>query len=296
VFSVLARVLLGSGLVEGADGYLYALAMPGDALALCRFTRDGAVSVLHRFEGWMVPTPGLLVGRDGHVYGLSVGDGTNKKGTFYRFISGGDFSILHHFGPEEYAGSHLIQHSDGAFYGVAPGGPFGLGTVFRMTSEGDYRVVHAFTEADGLRDPVGRLAEGNRGDLFGVAKSGDRRQSRTTVFKVSTNGSLSALHTFRPGAWVEELVRGSDGAFYGTGSAGSRYTSRIGQWIESLPGRIRRPEVGALWRVSESGEATLVCRIPDQSVLVGDDGIYYGVAPGGGAHDRGIIYRLDVPR
>src|SRR5260370_4900662 len=40
----------------------------------------------------------------------------------------------------------LIQVADGTFYGTTgAGGAFGLGTIFRMTTDGTVAVVHAFS-------------------------------------------------------------------------------------------------------------------------------------------------------
>lgn len=241
--------------------------MPGDALALCRFTRDGAVSVLHSFGTPQGPAPGLLVGRDGHVYGLSVGDGTNKSGTFYRFIPGGDFSILHHFGPEEYAGSHLIQHSDGAFYGAT-----WVGSVaFRVTTNGDFSVIARFRSG-----VCSTMVEAGDGNLYALI-AGDPFPF-LALCRLVPDGEGTVLHRFDYGELLPPLA--------------SAMTSRDGQ----VYGLTR----DTVYRLTADDQLATVHQFdpaqdrsrPRWGLTQHSDNAWYGVTEYGGEWGLGTVFRI----
>ncbi|MGE5345926.1 MAG: choice-of-anchor tandem repeat GloVer-containing protein, partial [Acidithiobacillales bacterium] len=83
------------------------------------------------------------------------------------------YTILHAFrvGPAN-PRTPLIQVTNGDFYGTtSSGGPFGFGTVFRISPTGTFTTLHAFIGTDGA-GPRAALVQGNDGDLYGTTYEG----------------------------------------------------------------------------------------------------------------------------
>src|SRR5207237_780501 len=109
------------------------------------------------------------------------------------------------------------------------GGTGGNGTVFKISSDGSLATLHNFGNVDGAypygnsngAHPLGGLVQGSDGFLYGTTSQGGTN-GNGTVFKMTSDGSLTTLHTFGPfpaydgRAPYARLVQGSDGNFYGT--------------------------------------------------------------------------------
>ena len=173
-----------------------------------------------------VPEATLVQGRDGALYGTTIGGGTNDlanggRGTVFRISTNGQFSTLVHLdyptGSNPQSG--LVQGSDGDFYGVTDyGGDWGVGVAYRMSPTGSYVPLCSFGWTNGVY-PHG-LTEGTDGWFYGTTIYGGlSADSLGTVFKVSTNGDLLTLASFQRtnGAHPQApLLRAADGNFYGT--------------------------------------------------------------------------------
>jgi uncharacterized repeat protein (TIGR03803 family) len=78
------------GLILGKDGNFYGNASRGGASGagtVFKITPTGALTTLYSFSGGLdgaVPTGDLVQGRDGSFYGVTVGGGTNDKGTVFK--------------------------------------------------------------------------------------------------------------------------------------------------------------------------------------------------------------------
>jgi uncharacterized repeat protein (TIGR03803 family) len=118
----------------------------------------------------------------------------------------------------------LAQGSDGNFYGttggVGPDGNNGIGTMFKISTNGSLITLHTlnYLTTDGSA-PNG-LVQGSDGNFYGTTFTGPTN-GNGTVFKITTNGALTTLHYFinssiDGGVPQATLVEGSDGAFYGT--------------------------------------------------------------------------------
>jgi len=174
-----------------------------------------------------------LILSGGTLYGTAGDGGTNGNGTVFAVTTNGSFSVLHTFtalvdftnsdGCTPHAGLIL---SGNILYGTTLyGGASGGGTVFAITTNGSFSVLHTFTagayddednytNSDGA-DPIGGLVLSG-GTLYGTANEGGTN-GNGTVFAVTTNGSFSVLHTFGEGPYDEDDSTNSDGANpYGT--------------------------------------------------------------------------------
>jgi len=141
-------------------------------------------------------------------------------------------TVLHTFSgsPSEGTGpeySRLVQGSDGNLYGTTNlGGSHGNGTVFEITSGGTLSVIYSFGSStnDGLQPHAG-LAIISTNSFYGTTENGGSG-SDGTIYKVTSSGSETLLHSFSSGDVAGThpyagLIVGSDGNFYGTTSAGA---------------------------------------------------------------------------
>jgi len=125
--------------------------------------------------------------------------------------------------------SGLVQGEDGYFYGTtAEGGANSFGTVFKIRNY-SLTTLYTFTGGTDGGQPYGGLAQGSDGYFYGTTELGGIGYSDNgygTVFRITTNGALTTLHSFTGDTWYggiyegsnpyAGLVQGSDGQFYGT--------------------------------------------------------------------------------
>jgi len=118
----------------------------------------------------------------------------------------------------------LVQGSDCFFYGTTfNGGTNGVGTVFKISSNGALTSLYSFTNGNEGANPQAGLVQGSDGNFYGTTEAG-AESGCGTVFKISTNGTLTKLYSFIGGndgsGPVAGLVKDSDGYLYGTTSKG----------------------------------------------------------------------------
>ena len=170
-------------------------------------------------------------------------------------------------------------------------------SVFRVTLGGATTVFRF----QGLRPPPGfpylpnglsaqGLAVGTDGAFYGVTRTGGPTNpggDEGTIFRLLPNGTLTTLYAFSPGIGTfphgamprSNLVRGSDGYFYGTTSAGGAN------------------ENGTAFRISEGGAFTLLQSFPADGYtrvkgpLFEVAGALYGTAS---SATGGVVYRMRV--
>ena len=295
-----------SGLVQGSDSALYGTTGEGGTNgigAVFRLNTDGTgYTVLHNFTGiggdGATPSAGLLLGRDGALYGTTFEGGPNGSGTVFRLNTDGTgYRVLHTFtgsvGDGVYPNEALVQGSDGALYGTTSyGGTNGSGTIFKLRTDGTgYAVVHNFTGSAGDGAiPLGGLVQGSDGAMYGASEFGGWSRDGT-LFKLNGDGTTySVLYGFSSsggdGASPSgALVQGSDGALYGTASAGGTNDS------------------GSVFKLNTDGTGYAVLyrfgsntgdgRGPS-GVVQGSDGAFYGTTSGGGTNGNGTVFRLNA--
>src|SRR6202050_5314083 len=191
-------------------------------------------SILVNFDGTDGDGPGyssLIQGTDGNFYGTTGSGGENNYGTVFKVSSAGLLTTLYSFCAQancvdgSYPQAGLVQATDGDFYGTTfEGGANDLGSVFKITSDGDLTTLHSFDSTDGS-SPEGVLIQANGGFYGTTYERG--ASDRGTVFKMSASGTVTTLYNFciqtncTDGAYPEAgLVLGTDGNFYGTTSQG----------------------------------------------------------------------------
>jgi uncharacterized repeat protein (TIGR03803 family) len=303
-----------AGLVLGTDGNFYGTTVGGGANSQCsgtgiqgcgtvfKITPGGTFTTLYSFAGTDGANPwaGLVQGTDGNFYGTTAYGGASSVGTVFKITSGGTLTTLHSFSGSDgdFAVAALIQATDGNFYGTTGGGGAGsYGTVFRMTPSGTLTTLHSFDLADG-EVPEAALIQGTDGNLYSTTPGGgggncnsSGLQGCGTVFKITTGGTLTTLHSFvgSDGQWpYGPLIQATDGNLYGTTTAGGASAScSVGcgtVFNISLGGTL----TGLLSFDSTDGAA------PYGGLVQATSGVFYGTTYTGGANNGGTIYSLTV--
>ena len=186
-----------------------------------------------------------------------------------------------------YAG--LTLGTDGNFYGTtagsyAEGSVNSFGTVFRVATNGALTTLVAFDNSNnGPFWPLAGLTLGSDGNFYGTTSYGGGGGSGT-VFKVTTNGTLTTLYSFSRGndggIPHASVTLGNDGNFYGTtyeGGSGGK---------------------GTMFGITADGALTTLVSFagstgenPLAGLTLGNDGNLYGTTPYGGNIGAGTVFR-----
>jgi len=205
---------------------------------------------------------GLIQAKDGLLYGMTPGGGSNNAGTIFKMnLSGTTFAVVKNFVFANDGGApngSLIQASDSNFYGVTSNS----GRLFKLTPAGVYSNMRTFNSSTDGYNPMGSLIQGIDGSIYGTCSDGGAN-SAGTVFRMSLSGSFKVLVVFN--ATIQgkmpkgTLLQGADGTLYGTTSTGGTYNT------------------GTIFKVSASGGNYNVLR-------------YLNIATDGGNAYGGLIF------
>ena len=161
------------------------------------------------------------------------------------------------------------------------------GTIFRMTWFGALTTLHSFSGADGAL-PRAPLLQARNGAFYGTTDSGGANSNPGTVFKFTSNGNFTVLHSFTgiDGYSPNGLFQAADGDFYGTTSiGGTPYHS------------------GTAFKMTDAGVVTVLHDFrPDLSdgqhpsaIVQGSDGDFYGTtssSSNGVPGNRGTVFKM----
>ena len=234
-------------LVEGTDGNLYGTTYGSYGRnngMIFKITPDGTFTTLHSGGGTF--QVGLTLGTDGNFYGTSVAGGTGS-GFVFKITPSGTLTTLYDFGPppDGHLPERLVQASDGNFYGTTlEGGASGGGMLFRITKHGTLTTIYNFCSRSGCADgtaPLG-LIQGSDGNLYGVTGGGGSAGGYGTIFKITTTGTLTTLHSLdlMDGSGPEGLVQATDGDFYGTTNSGGRSAKSLLRFLRQVANHPRK--------------------------------------------------------
>jgi uncharacterized repeat protein (TIGR03803 family) len=187
---------------------------------------------------------------------------------------------------EPAASGQFAQARDGNLYSTSQaGGTNSLGTVFRLTPDGNETVIHSFAFSEGR--PYGGLILGLDGYLYGVTLGGGSA-GYGTVYKISTDGTtFKIVHNFNgttegdPWYWNGAPVQGTDGNFYGSVSDGAA----TGNY-----GVIYKMTTAGVMKVLFTFDGTV--RYP-YAIVQGTDGNFYGTAGySTTSGNNGIVFKI----
>jgi len=274
-----------ASLTVGPDGQLYGTTELGGVANLgtvFKVTTNGVLTTLASFTNRAnaLPTSGLLLAGDGNFYGCT-------QGAVFRVTPNGLIAAVASLIPLDGINPQgaLSLGIDGNFYGTTrAGGSNNLGTIFRLTPGGVLTRLFAFNGTNGSF-PQSPLLPGKDGNFYGTTTSGGSNSFFGTVFRFSTNGTLTTLASFdgtNSGTSPDSpLVMDTNGNFYGTAP-------------QSGPG-----QRGTVFRVTTNGILTTLASFngpngsaPRDGLVIGDDGNFYGTTASGGANNLGTVFRL----
>ena len=264
-----------------------------------------------------------VLGPGNTVYGMTSAGGTNSNGVIYRFHLGSrQYTVLHTFSALDANGDNedgvlpgvaLTRGPDDVFYGMASfGGANGNGTVFKITTSGEFTVLHTFSALDANAhnedgaNPLRTLVIGNDGNLYGTTRLGGQNTCGVThgcgvAWVMDRWGNnFSVVHQFAPTeGHAASLLQARDGFFYG-----------CAVWpATSLPSG-PLPS-GILYRMAPSGLHFEVLYTFSQTDANGDNtdgadcyeplvetkrGVFYGAASNGGTNGNGVVFRFSLSK
>ena len=306
------------GLIADAAGNLYGTTVLGGASGdgtVFELMPSGTLSVLHSFAGsdGAQPYAGLIADAAGNLYGTTVAGGASifcgafGCGTVFELTPTRTFRVLHSFargdGAEPEAG--LIADAAGNLYGTTNQGGAGTncavsgcGTVFELRPTGTLSVLHSFAVSDGAQPSAGLIADA-AGNLYGTTAIGGASTNCPspaapvgcgTVFKLTTTGTFSVLHSFTLSDGAQPsagLIADAAGNLYGTTAVGA-------------PG-----VAGTVFELTPTGTLTVLHGFargegeqPQAGLIADAAGNLYGTTAGGGASTNcgafgcGAVFKL----
>jgi uncharacterized repeat protein (TIGR03803 family) len=306
-------------MVQGTNGNLYGTTGQGGSdiggcgsLGGCgtvfEITSTGTITAFNGFDdtgGGHGPTAGVVIAANGNFYGTTTDGGVNGGGTVFKMTPAGVLTTLYSFCSKTncedglYPYNGLVLGASGNFYGTTFSGGTGAacdgcGTIFKITPAGVLTTLYNFCALTGCpdgEDPSAALALGTDGNFYGTTAYGGASNAGT-VFKITTAGQLTTLHSFafsdgdQPEA---RLFQGSDGNFYGTTQLGG---SGSGQACNGC---------GTAFKITTAGVLTTLYNFCSQAncsdgaeplgaLIQATDGNFYGTTSINGAYnDAGCI-------
>jgi len=258
-----------------------------------------------------------VIGPGGDIYGMTMVGGQFGNGVIYRFDRNKhQYTVLHTFSALDANGNNedgaipgnaLTAGPGGVFYGTAQfGGMNGSGTIFKITTKGDFTVLHTFSALDANghnqdgASPLRNVVIGKDGKLYGTNRWGGQNTCTftsngcgVTWVMDQTGRNFKVLHHFTTAeGHGASLIQGSDGFFYG---------------CTVWPAAVDFPS-GVLYRLTREGHFQVLYTFsqtnPSGQNMDGADsyeplvetkrGVFYGAAYYGGTNGNGVVFRYSV--
>jgi len=250
------------GLIE-VNGTLYGTTTGGGTSTKCpnydgcgtvfKITTSGSENVLYNFQGGKKDGsyPQGLINVKGTLYGTTA-TGSNRNpctggcGTVFRVTTSGQEQVLYAFkAGTDGASPDGLTDVKGTLYGTTGGGggsvkcDYGCGTFFKVTTSGNETVLHRFQggKRDGGYPALAMSLINVNGILYGDTQAGGTGSNCNfpkgygcgTVFKITTSGATTILHSFQGATTDGSVPEGSlidvSGMLYGVTAIGGTGTN-----------------------------------------------------------------------
>ena len=261
-----------------------------------------------------------VVGADGAIYGMTSVGGQYGNGVIYRLDQNTHhYSVLHTFTALNASGENadgatpgmaLTRGPSDVIYGMASfGGQHGSGTIFKITTSGDFTVLYTFSALDASGNnpdgayPLRALVAGNDGNLYGTTRLGGPNICLFThgcgvAWMIDGKGNFKVVHPFTADeGHAASLLQAMDGYLYGCA---------VWPATSLPPGPLPS---GILYRMAPSGQDFQVLYTFSQTNASGENmdgadcyeplveprpGVFYGAAFHGGTNGNGVVFRYSL--
>ncbi|HSY77910.1 MAG TPA: choice-of-anchor tandem repeat GloVer-containing protein, partial [Bacteroidia bacterium] len=294
-------------MVQGSDGSFYGMTTVGGAYfngELFKWSPSVGMHIIHSFGGTTsdgrTPYGKVLIGKDGMLYGMTYGGGTNNDGIVFQCSTDGSiYNIIHTFSGNPNDGKQpygsLVQGNNGMLYGMTYyGGLLSNGVIFKCSTNGStFDTIHSFSvlSYDGY-NPYGSPIIGKDGMLYGMTYSGGPN-GQGTIFKCDTiNGTAyDTVHTFGilnndNGYPYGDLIQAKNGTLYGLTYSGG--LNNRGLIFKCSTNGLVYDTLHSFNVVSGDGSN------PYGRLIFGADSSLYGMTEGGGLYSNGSIFKCDT--
>jgi uncharacterized repeat protein (TIGR03803 family) len=294
-------------LIQDSAGNVYGTASQGGTLQHGTIFKlnTRVTKVLHGFSNavnGIYPYAAVIQDSAGNLYGTTAEGGTDGYGTVFKIDLSGKETVLHSFsyanGDGGYPYGGVVMNQAGDLFGITlQGGSMGLGTVFKIDSNGIESILYSFTgQPDGAFPYTENLAMDGAGNLYGTTSTGGT-YNYGTVFEVSQTGSETVLYSFTGGSDggspYAGVILDKAGNLYGTTGAGG-----------DIGGCGLTAGCGTVYEIDTSGAETVLYAF--EGPLQGDgeapfgalaqnaSGDFYGSTSSGGAYQQGTVFKIDT--
>ena len=233
-----------TGIILGSDGNFYGTTMQGGQFnhgEIFSISSGGKLKVLHSFcasakciDGAYPDFPPIQ-GIDGNLYGTTPQGGTGDGvGTVYELTAAGAYKVLQSFCASTgcqtgWPPTKIVQDAVGNIFGTAQSGGTGdSGTVFEITSQRQFKVLHNFDFLGS--NPAAGLTLANDGNLYGTAEGPGVTGYGGTLFEITPAGVFTQLYVFNDCSIsgyipISPFFQGTNGILYATTLFGGNDTS-----------------------------------------------------------------------
>jgi uncharacterized repeat protein (TIGR03803 family) len=300
VFTLLANLggsgtTFGTALVQASNGKLYGLSEGGGASNNGSIFSFDPVSLtlatVKSFSGADGSFPlanGLIIANDGKMYGTTYGGGANNLGVLFSFdpISA-SYTLIKSFNGTDGSGPDgtLFQASNGKLYGLASGGTGG-GVLFSSTLSGTYSIVHTFGVNNLGNAPSGTMLDAGNGNFYGMTSQGGKYGAGVIYSYNLASAAYTVIRHFdgTTGGHPEgSFLQVPGGKMYGLTTYGGNNNDGV---IFSFD-----PST-TTYSVLKNFDGTTGAN-PYGSLVVANNGKFYGAARNGGNSFNGVLFSFD---
>lgn len=256
------------------------------------YNDDSGLTKIHDFSlplAGSAPNGSIISGTD--FFGVTASGGLFNTGVFYTNGLDGVRTKIYDFNGTvdgQNPNGEIIEVEDGVFYGTLRfGGPNSAGTVYSLTENGEFELLHAFDGSTNGQFPYSGVLAHSDGNLYGTTINGGNNGDGI-IYRITQEGSFEKLHDlfgFFDGESPEAgLIEGLDGLLYGLTTEGGNFN---GGTLFQYNSEASTYTVVHQFATSTDGSA------PIGDLLLHSDGNFYGTTTENGSGE-GTLFRYNL--